>query len=47
MIAHLGGKMISIDVKNVIDPKEWMRKYRQKWLEKNKVSELCKIEEKI
>ena len=33
-----------IDVENVVDPKEWMREYRQKRLEKNKESELCKIE---
>ncbi|MBQ3593649.1 MAG: family 20 glycosylhydrolase, partial [Clostridia bacterium] len=47
VLAQLGGKMLGIDVKTVIEPKVWMKKYSDKWLEKNKPSELSKIEEMI
>ncbi len=47
VLAQLGGKMIGVETENVVDPKEWIGKYRQKWLEKNKESELCEIEEMI
>ena len=47
VLAQLGGKMLGIDAKTVIEPKMWMKKYSDKWLEKNKPSELSKIEEMI
>ena len=47
VLGELSGKMKGIKSEFIIDPKEWMKKFSSKWLEKNKQSELKKIEEMI
>ena len=47
VLAQLNGKMRNMSVKTVIDPKSWIEKYKEKWLAKNKESELSTIEEMI
>lgn len=37
--------MLELPVSGVTDTREWLEKYRQKWILKNKESELAKIEE--
>lgn len=45
VIAELFAKMLELPVSRVTDTKEWLEKYRQKWILKNKESELAKIED--
>lgn len=45
IMAELSGKMAGYEFDRITDTKEWLRCYKEKWLQKNKVSELRKIEE--
>ena len=45
LMAELSGKVAGYEMKKVADAKGWIEKYKEKWLEKNKASELKKIEE--
>lgn len=45
VMAELVAKMSKCDFERITDTKQWLGKYRDKWLKKNKLSELEKIEE--
>ena len=45
VMAELSAKMQGIDIERKTSAKVWLQKYHDKWLEKNKESELSKIEE--
>lgn len=45
VMAELYAKLEGMKVKRITDTEEWIRKYRAKWMQKNKESELCNIEE--
>ena len=45
VMAELYAKIAKLDIDRVTDTKAWLDKYRNKWVEKNKESELSKIEE--
>ncbi len=47
VLAQLGAKLFDAKADELVDPKQWMEKYKAKWLLKNKVSEISKIEEMI
>ena len=47
VLAQLGAKLFDAEADTIIEPKQWMEKYKKKWLEKNKDSEISKIEEMI
>lgn len=45
VMAELGAKVAGIVVERVTDTTEWLNRYRNSWLSKNKASELYRIEE--
>lgn len=45
LIAELSAKITGTPAQRFTDTRAWLRKYRQKWMEKNKKSELHRIEE--
>lgn len=45
VMAELSAKLAGYELERVSSTEEWLCKYRQKWLEKNKASELYRIEE--
>lgn len=45
VMAELYAKLEGIAVTRMTDTEEWLKKYRTKWMQKNKESELCNIEE--
>ena len=47
VLAQLGAKMFGAKADTIVDVKQWMKKYKEKWLQKNKESEISKIEEMI
>jgi len=44
-MAELSGKLADYEVNRVAGTAEWLKRYSAKWLQKNKPSELRKIEE--
>ena len=45
VMAELSAKLAGYELERVSSTEEWLCKYRQKWLEKNKASEVYRIEE--
>lgn len=45
LIAELSQKLLGKDISRVTNTYEWLNKYKTKWLQKNKPSELYRIEE--
>ena len=45
VLAEVSAKLAGYETERVSNTEEWLGKYRQKWLEKNKPSELYRIEE--
>ena len=45
LIAELSAKMSGEECVRLIDTKEWLNKFKTKWVQKNKPNELCRIEE--
>ena len=45
VMAELYAKLEGIAVTRMTNTEEWLKKYRTKWMQKNKESELCNIEE--
>ena len=45
VMAELYAKFAGYDIENLADPEKWLEKFRTKWLEKNKESELFRIED--
>ena len=45
VLAELGAKLSGIACKRLSDTEGFLARYRQKWLEKNKESELSRIED--
>ena len=45
VMAELYAKFAGYEIENFSDPNEWLEKFRTKWLEKNKESELFRIED--
>ena len=44
VIAELFAKLAGYQVERYSDTKQWLKKYREKWVQKNKESELHEIE---
>ena len=44
VMAELFGKLAGYEIERYSDTEQWLKKYRIKWVEKNKESELCEIE---
>ncbi len=47
VLAELGAKLADVKVKRLTDTKAFLARYREKWLEKNKESELTRIEDAL
>lgn len=45
LMAELSGKLAGYELNRVANTEEWLKRYEKKWLQKNKASELRKIEE--
>lgn len=45
LMAELSGKLAGYEIPRMVSTQDWLNRYRQKWLQKNKPSELRKIEE--
>lgn len=45
LMAEFSGKLAGYKINRVTDTKEWLKHYKEKWLRKNKPSELRRIEE--
>ncbi len=47
VLAQLGAKLFGVKAESVVSATDWMQDYKEKWLQKNKESEISKIEEMI
>ena len=47
VMAQLASKLYGKSYETRVDAKDWIRRYREMWLKKNKESEISKIEEMI
>lgn len=47
VLAQLGGKMLGVNYEKTVGTEEFIKEYEQKWLQKNKPSELNKITEML
>ncbi len=47
VLAQLGGKMVGVNAEKTIQTADFIKEYEQKWLQKNKPSELNKISEML
>ena len=47
VMAQLASKLYGRSYEDAVDVKDWIRRYREMWLKKNKESEISKIEEMI
>ena len=45
LMAELSAKLVGYEINRVTDTAKWLKRYSEKWLGKNKASELRKIEE--
>lgn len=47
LVAELSLKLLGKEVSRVTNTEKWLAEYKRKWLEKNKASELYRLEEML